>query len=150
MSIWIVYVIISPSANRSYVGATVNPSRRLRQHRQELVGGARATKVARDWQYLAQIHGFGTDKRRALRVERQLKRKSSRGRGTPKERRLRGVWQILQEFDCNVDLRALLFDDFGRAIPEGDDDMIDSGNDSGCHDDMNTQDLPNAEEDSSL
>jgi predicted GIY-YIG superfamily endonuclease len=53
---WFVYVIYS--GNNTYIGSTNNLKRRLRQHNGEIVGGAKATKKATDWQYLAYITGF--------------------------------------------------------------------------------------------
>jgi structure-specific endonuclease subunit SLX1 len=57
----------SLDGRKTYVGATVNPDRRIRQHNGELVGGARATH-GRQWRRLFLIDGF-TDERDALRFE---------------------------------------------------------------------------------
>lgn len=94
---WLVYVLYSPTARRSYVGATVNAPRRLRQHRGELVGGARATRVAGDWVFLAHVVGFATQ-HDALRFEWLLKRRGRRHtRGTPRERRLAAIASMLRD-----------------------------------------------------
>ena len=43
MTAWHVYLLLNSTHTRTYVGATIDPIRRLRQHNQEIVGGARAT-----------------------------------------------------------------------------------------------------------
>lgn len=53
--------------SKTYVGATVNPDRRLRQHNGEISGGARATS-GRKWRRRYLIGGF-SDERAALRFE---------------------------------------------------------------------------------
>ena len=51
-----VYCIHS-DRRRTYVGATKNLARRLRQHNGELVGGAKSTR-GRRWAYLFHVEGF--------------------------------------------------------------------------------------------
>ena len=60
-------MLASLDNKRTYVGATVNPDRRLRQHNGEISGGARATK-GRAWRRVFLIGGFA-DERDALRFE---------------------------------------------------------------------------------
>lgn len=49
------------SAGRTYVGFTVNPPRRLKQHNGLLkYGGAKRTSKHRPWQIVAVIHGFSS------------------------------------------------------------------------------------------
>ena len=62
---------MSPSHGRStYIGFTTNPSRRLRQHNGQLVGGARrtASQGKRPWSLVCVVAGFGTA-REALSFE---------------------------------------------------------------------------------
>jgi predicted GIY-YIG superfamily endonuclease len=77
-----VYLLVSTKGN-TYVGATVNLERRLRQHNKELTGGAHATglKVAQgeSWERAVHVAGF-PDWPAALQFEwrwKQLSRKLS-------------------------------------------------------------------------
>jgi predicted GIY-YIG superfamily endonuclease len=63
-----VYIIASTVCNRTYVGYTVNPIRRLRQHNGEISGGAKTTRRGRPWRLVSIIKGF-PDKRSALQFE---------------------------------------------------------------------------------
>lgn len=72
-SVWTLYLIYSPSRKRSYLGITTSVTRRLRQHRGEITGGARATtRIANDWELVATVTGF-TTKSSACRWERIIK-----------------------------------------------------------------------------
>jgi len=86
MSAWHVYLLLNDAGTRTYVGATVDPDRRLRQHNKEIVGGARAT-AGDHWRRVCLISGF-PDERAALQLEwmwKHLTRKG--GRGEPLQRR---------------------------------------------------------------
>lgn len=53
------YILKAPN-NKTYNGYTTNPGRRLRQHNQELVGGAKYTRINsfKDWEMIVLITGF--------------------------------------------------------------------------------------------
>lgn len=98
---WCVYILATEDDASTYVGATVNPDRRLRQHNKEIVGGARATgaRVAsgHTWRRLCRIVGF-PDNHAALSFEWRLKsltRRRDMARLAPVERRLRCLQEIL-------------------------------------------------------
>ncbi len=59
---------------KSYIGYTVNIVRRLRQHRGEIVGGARCTSKFKQVDIVAHISGF-PDKRTAMSYEWYAKHK---------------------------------------------------------------------------
>jgi predicted GIY-YIG superfamily endonuclease len=71
---WCVYAISSPSTKKSYVGATTNHLRRLRQHNSEIKGGAKYTRGATDWRYIFRVDGFVDTQ--ALQFEWSLKHPS--------------------------------------------------------------------------
>jgi structure-specific endonuclease subunit SLX1 len=94
-----VYLLVS-SNNSTYVGATVDLDRRLRQHNKEITGGARATgaKVEHGevWVRAAHVAGFPTWQA-ALQFEwrwKQLSRKLP-ARMFPLERRITALKQLL-------------------------------------------------------
>ena len=81
MSFFVYLLLSSTNRNATYVGATVDLDRRLRQHNKEITGGAHATgiKVAKGetWIRVAHIEGF-PDWQSALQFEwrwKQLTRK---------------------------------------------------------------------------
>jgi predicted GIY-YIG superfamily endonuclease len=76
---WFVYVLASTHSNRTYVGITTDPLRRLAQHNGELPGGARATRAGRPWRVAAE-YGPYEGRGDALRVERAVKRLRGRHR----------------------------------------------------------------------
>ena len=93
-----VYLLVS-SDNATYVGATIDLDRRLRQHNKEIKGGAHATgiKVSKGetWERVAHVSGFPTWQA-ALQFEwrwKQLTRKLSSG--SPLEKRMKALDQLL-------------------------------------------------------
>lgn len=69
---WILYLIYSTKLRRSYLGITTDLERRVRQHRGEIRGGARATRAATDWELTVAIRGF-TNRSVASRWEKLVK-----------------------------------------------------------------------------
>ncbi|KAF8370098.1 hypothetical protein HHK36_019758 [Tetracentron sinense] len=56
---WLVYLILSTNTPiKTYVGATTNFPRRLKQHNGELKGGAKASRAGRPWVCACIIRGF--------------------------------------------------------------------------------------------
>ena len=94
-----VYLLVSTSGN-TYVGATVDLNRRLRQHNKEIKGGAHATAAKVDqgetWTRAAHVAGF-PDWSAALQFEwrwKQLSRKLSL-KLKPLERRMNALKTLL-------------------------------------------------------
>jgi structure-specific endonuclease subunit SLX1 len=94
-----VYLLVSTKGS-TYVGATVDLTRRLRQHNKEIKGGAHATgiKVANgeQWTRAAYVSGF-PDWQAALQFEwrwKQLSRKLSI-KLLPLERRMKALKELL-------------------------------------------------------
>lgn len=71
---YLVYLLKSSDKNYTYIGMTNNFYRRLRQHNQEIKGGAKYTKKSKKWIPILIIDGFQT-KSEALKCEWRLKRK---------------------------------------------------------------------------
>ena len=94
-----VYLLVSTSGN-TYVGATVDLNRRLRQHNKEIKGGAHATgvKVAQgeSWTRAVHVSGF-PDWPAALQFEWRFKHLSRKYplKTHPLERRLSALKELL-------------------------------------------------------
>ena len=95
-----VYLLLS-SDNCTYVGATIDLDRRLRQHNKEIKGGAHATGVkvinGETWIRIAHIEGF-PDWQAALQFEwrwKQLTRKITNFKNTL-ERRMMALNQLIK------------------------------------------------------
>jgi putative endonuclease len=70
---WFVYVLVSLTTHRTYVGVTNDLRRRLDQHNGILPGGAKSTRQARPWR-VGCTHGPFDTKGEALSVEFRLKK----------------------------------------------------------------------------
>ncbi len=102
---WSVYLLITNDEKATYVGATVDPDRRLRQHNGIIKGGARCTTAVaaagRTWKHVCVIGHF-PDNHAALQFEWRWKSLSRRKdimaiRG-PLDRRLHAL-RILLDLD---------------------------------------------------
>ena len=94
-----VYLLVS-SDNSTYVGATVDLERRLRQHNKEIKGGAHATSMkvekGETWTRACHVSGF-PDWPAALQFEwrwKQLSRKLPKNM-LPLERRMKALQHLL-------------------------------------------------------
>lgn len=74
---WYVYVLVSESSGRTYVGSTNDPIRRIAQHNGLKPGGAKNTLAHRPWK-IGAIYGTYANRSEAFKAEKQLK-KSKRG-----------------------------------------------------------------------
>ncbi len=72
---WYCYLLIGITGRHTYIGATTDVNRRLRQHNGEICSGAKRTRCNRPWRLLAYVE-VG-DKIAALQLEWRMKR----GRG---------------------------------------------------------------------
>jgi structure-specific endonuclease subunit SLX1 len=92
-----VYLLVATNG-ATYVGATVDVDRRLRQHNREIKGGACATgaKVARGetWTRHCYVRGF-PDWQAALQFEWRWKQISRRLTGSPVDRRFEALQLLL-------------------------------------------------------
>lgn len=98
-SSFFVYLLTATNGN-TYVGATVDLQRRLRQHNKELVGGAHATGIkvsqGESWTRAAHVSGF-PDWQAALQFEWRWKHLSRKypAKMNPLERRMNALRDLL-------------------------------------------------------
>ena len=100
ISPWFCYMLITTdnSRQKTYVGATLNPDRRLRQHNREITGGARAT-AGNQWTRRFLVGGF-PDKIAALRFEWRWKYLTRQAPGdTFLEKRIHSLSLLLSDFE---------------------------------------------------
>ena len=97
---------IQSGAHRAYIGATVDPARRLRQHNGELRGGALRTRNAPDaWAFRCIVHGFRTW-RESLQFEWAFKYYSRRCRGPASRERVLAELMRRERWTSNAPLAA--------------------------------------------
>ena len=95
------YLLYTDDMRKTYVGATTNPDRRLRQHNKEISGGAKATGISvlqgLNWQRACYIKGI-PEWRSALQIEwrwKQLGRTQCKHIRDPIHRRLYSLKRLL-------------------------------------------------------
>ena len=95
---YVVYVLTNTSHNKTYIGITNKPTRRIRQHNGEITGGAKYTtgnKGEGQWVFYGFIKNL--DKSTALKLEKKIKVRSKKVTGTPIEKRLKAIGSLLHE-----------------------------------------------------
>ena len=91
---WSVYCLQTiDKPYKTYIGATIDVDRRLRQHNGLLVGGAFATK-GRTWKRMCHVVGFNSEKQ-ALQFEWAWKYYSRKLSGQPMQKRIEGLLSLL-------------------------------------------------------
>ncbi|XP_022770131.1 structure-specific endonuclease subunit slx1 isoform X1 [Durio zibethinus] len=96
---WCVYLILSTNAPiKTYIGVTIDFSRRLKQHNGELKGGAKASRAGRPWVCACLIRGF-RDQSEACEFESKWKRFS---RELPRKRKNNDLTKEVDE--CSLAL----------------------------------------------
>jgi predicted GIY-YIG superfamily endonuclease len=106
-----------PDINRTYNGYTVDPKKRIRQHNQEIKGGAKYTKTwgNKSWEIYALLSGF-PDNHNALQCEWKIKHPAQKrvrpAKYNSPEGRLIGLKEILkldkwtsQSIYCTKDIK---------------------------------------------
>jgi len=93
---WYVYCLVS-SGGGTYIGATVDPDRRLRQHQGVLAGGAKATgaRVAHGETWRRHCYVGPFEKTAALSFEWHWKHNSKKEKGGALARRLAALTKMM-------------------------------------------------------
>ena len=95
---WFCYLLVAEDGS-TYVGATVDPDRRLRQHNGLIKGGARATaRKPGAWRRMCYVKGF-PDNHAALQFEwrwKSLSRKKLYAGMEPVQRRLEALRELME------------------------------------------------------
>ena len=92
---WCNYIIFdSLKSKKTYIGSTVNPTRRFRQHNQEIKGGAKYTRGGIWHPYIILFHISHT-KSSALSYEWHLKYSSKKFKDSPHIKRKKGLEKFL-------------------------------------------------------
>ena len=96
MNEYSVYILCNNCNNCTYVGMTNNLSRRIRQHNGIISGGAKYTSRLGNnyiWYYHTIIENF--NKHNALSIEKKIKIYSKKYKGSPIERRMKALENII-------------------------------------------------------
>lgn len=95
---YMVYILIHTNSNKTYVGITNNLTRRIRQHNCELVGGAKYTTMNKgegEWRVYGTINNLV--KNEALSLEKKIKIRSRKYKGTPIEKRMKAINELMND-----------------------------------------------------
>ena len=98
------YIVRIKGKDRTYVGYTVEPKRRIRQHNGIIKGGAKATSISNQWEFLAILTSQSPlfTKNVALSVEWHLKHADGKRKTSPLYRgvqgKLRSIIEVLNRY----------------------------------------------------
>ena len=98
------YIVRIKEKERTYVGYTIEPERRIKQHNGILKGGAKATSISNQWQFLAIITSDSPlfTKCLALSIEWHLKHPEGKKRTTSLYRgvdgKLKSIIEVLNRY----------------------------------------------------
>lgn len=92
---YILYNVKQPQ--RTYVGYTTNPTRRLRQHNGIISGGARATSGKGEWEFLILITSPSFNTHTGLSFEWHLKKALRSQKPTSATKRIEALFKTLNE-----------------------------------------------------
>ena len=87
---WYNYIIFDKSSKKTYIGSTVNITRRFRQHNQEIKGGAKYTRGGK-WNPYIILYDIAHTKSSALSYEWHLKNSSRKVIGSSYIKRKKGL-----------------------------------------------------------
>lgn len=120
---WCVYLLKSFNGNRTYIGASNNPDKRLKCHNGEISGGAKSTKTDRPWKHICIMRNL--KKINALQLEWRLKRwkckKSRKLTNCPgKVNRIHNIFTVLNldnwttksPLSKNINIYLDIYDDY--------------------------------------
>ena len=101
MGEYILYLLVNNCNSRTYLGITNNFNRRIRQHNNEISGGARYTKINKEeGLWFPKVIITDLSKNQALSFERTIKNMRRSGRGkTPFEKRLYLIKNICKNYN---------------------------------------------------
>jgi len=109
---WRTYCLERSDSGATYIGATVNMPRRIRQHNGEIKGGAmyttRACKKGLSWNISCNVVGFQTNKE-ALSFEWHWKFQSRKINAGPLMRRIKALPILFEKFNTNGNLTILIY-----------------------------------------
>jgi predicted GIY-YIG superfamily endonuclease len=120
---WYCYLLLS-TRKQTYIGATVDPPRRLRQHNKEIVGGAKYTtsRVNNDnkWSLYCYVSGF-PDERSALQFEWMWKymSRSSKASLSALDKKLNALQRLIEsQKSTSISLPFCSFQNIGGYWPQ--------------------------------
>lgn len=111
MNFWYNYIIFNTKCSKTYIGSTVHPTRRFRQHNGEIKGGAKYTRGG-VWEPYLILGDLLHTKNTALSYEWHLKRESNKIKNkNSKIRRKKGLEKYisLQKNNLKNQYRYILF-----------------------------------------